>query len=43
MNYDEYLDVGNPADEPEFECPECGKPMDKEDYCSKACWKASML
>lgn len=28
----------------EFECSECGKPMDKDKvYCSDACFKASQL
>ena len=30
-------------DVPEYECNECGKPIEKEGYCSNGCWEASML
>ena len=34
----------NPANEVEIiECFECGAPTNGEDYCSYACFKASML
>jgi hypothetical protein len=39
----EDLDFLNPYNQPEYECRECGKPMDKDDYCSNTCWEASML
>ena len=38
----EYRDC-NPPEYPEFECPECGKPMFKEGHCSWVCWETSML
>ena len=43
MNYDDYLNIGNPADEPEHECTECGKPINYEGVCSGVCFEASML
>ena len=39
----EDLDFLNPYNQPEYECRECGKPMDEDDYCSNTCWEASML
>lgn len=42
----EIVDYGNPAYdmEGEFECTECGQPVDKEwDVCSRVCFEASML
>lgn len=37
-------DLNSPWDEPqEFECTECGAPMEKEGQCSKICVKASVL
>ena len=33
-----------PWDQPEKECYECGKPHDnKDNYCSNACFRASMI
>ena len=37
-----HLDFLNPYNQPDHECPECGKPMHKDDYCSNNCWEASM-
>ena len=40
----DYLDIGNPAYEPEYECSECGTPLETDDgYCSGTCFEASML
>ena len=42
----EIVDYGNPAYdmEGEFECTECGTPVDKEgSVCSGTCFEASML
>jgi predicted nucleic acid-binding Zn ribbon protein len=42
-NYDDWKTEA-PEDEPEFECSECGTPVEKEgQYCSNACFKASQL
>lgn len=40
----EWYDFLDPAEQPEYECSECGKPLhqDKE-YCSQSCFNASML
>ena len=32
-----------PNEEHENECPMCGKPMERDDYCSLDCWRASLL
>ena len=32
-----------PEDEPQFECDECGKPIEKQGHCSNNCWEASQL
>jgi len=43
---DDYLNYGNPAyeNDEEFECTECGTPVDKEfSVCSGTCFEASML
>jgi hypothetical protein len=47
MGYDDWL-VENEHNyrgwnDPEHECPECGKPQDKEGYCSGTCFEASLL
>jgi hypothetical protein len=42
----EIVDYGNPAYdmEGEFECPECGTPVENEyQHCSRDCFKASMI
>ncbi len=39
----DYLDIGNPAYEPEYECSECGEPMNKPGVCSGTCHEASMI
>ena len=31
------------TEESEYECKECGTPIDHEGYCSSICWKTSML
>jgi len=41
--YDDYINIGNPAYEPEYECSECGEPMNKPGVCSGACHEASMI
>jgi len=40
-----YIEEGNPFTDPplEFECMECGKPLDHPGYCSYNCAAASML
>ena len=43
MNYDDWK-LQTPDEESEFECSECGIPVDREgDYCSNACFKAGQL
>ena len=43
MNFDEYYSQRHEWQD-EYECPECGKPVDEEGkYCSNTCWEASML
>lgn len=42
MNID-YINDGNPIDDPEFECPVCGKFSHIEGVCSKQCFKADLL
>lgn len=40
------VDYGNPAyeDDKEFECPECGTPVeDEHSHCSQRCYDSSML
>jgi hypothetical protein len=33
-----------PQDEKEYECPQCGAPLDyNEDYCSTICFEASLI
>jgi len=42
----EIVDYGNPAYnmDGEFECPECGSPVEKQgQHCSGTCFEASML
>lgn len=37
-------DLDNYLDPKEYECRECGAPMDNDNYyCSRDCFKASML
>ena len=39
----EYIDYGNPAYAPEYECSHCGKPLHRnEQYCSGTCFEADM-
>ncbi|WZE63564.1 hypothetical protein PANI_CDS0044 [Maribacter phage Panino] len=38
----DYRDLIPPQD-CEFECPECGKPVFKEGYCSGTCFEASQI
>tara|TARA_B110000908_G_scaffold1875_1_gene2414 strand:+ start:119 stop:253 length:135 start_codon:yes stop_codon:yes gene_type:complete len=42
---DDYLNYGNPAyeDDKEFECTECGTPIESEGVCSGRCHEASMI
>ena len=43
MEYDDWK-LETPEEEPEFECSECGEPMETDKtYCSDACFKASQL
>ena len=40
----EWYDCLNPHEQKEYECSECGKPLDTDDgYCSGTCFEASML
>jgi hypothetical protein len=39
----EWYDFMNPVNEPDHECPECGRPQDYEGHCSSNCFNASML
>jgi endogenous inhibitor of DNA gyrase (YacG/DUF329 family) len=32
-----------PPEDAEHECPECGKPVMKEGYCSGTCFEASQI
>ena len=41
MNLDQYK-----TEEPremEYECPECGRPIEQDKYCSNTCFKASLI
>ena len=43
MNSDDWK-LQTPDEESEFECSECGTPLDREwDYFSNACFKAGQL
>jgi len=40
----EWYDCLNPHEQKEFECSECGAPMDTDkDVCSGTCFEASMI
>jgi hypothetical protein len=40
----DWYDCLNPDNQKEFECTECGTPMDKEgSVCSGTCFEASMI
>jgi hypothetical protein len=41
MSYDDWK-LEAPEDEPEYECPVCSTPLDRETYCSRDCYKADM-
>jgi len=48
MNYDDWLVWQEHEyrgwNDPEFECPQCGTPVEKEfQHCSGTCFEASML
>lgn len=44
MSYDDWKLQTPDEEESEFECSECGTPVDREgDYCSNACFKAGQL
>jgi len=36
-------DLDNHLEEKEFECNECGTPIETWGYCSRDCYKASLL
>ena len=40
----EWYDCLNPHEQKEYECSECGKPLETDDgYCSGTCFEASMI
>ena len=40
----EWYDALNPNEQKEFECSECGKPLETDaGYCSGTCFEASMM
>lgn len=44
MNYDSWLSYStDDYYKEEYECTECGKPVESEGVCSNVCYNASML